>query len=59
MATNSNSNDPPPPPPPSDADIIQSLIGTETRDRNPEVVQMVERLVGKSEFTHSDEDRDG
>jgi hypothetical protein len=48
MADQSTTNDPDQPSPtPSDADIIESLVGTESR---AEVIEMVNRMVGETEY---------
>lgn len=49
----SQGNDSPPLPPPTDAQIVQSLVGSETKD-DPAVTELVNRLVGVDEFANQD-----
>jgi len=34
---------------------VQSLIGTETKDNNPQVVDLIQGLVGGNEFSNPQE----
>ncbi len=47
----SQGSDSPPPSAPTDEQVVQSLIGSETKG-DPAVTELVNRLVGANEFTN-------